>query len=175
MKNVLGFLLLTVISVVFFTGQPIQSQVEPEKFHFYVEVSCPNETTKNEIESYVKRELRKLGDVEINRGSFYTHSLYIKAIYTGFFTGDISISFILIEMVEIEQILSDYVGFLSEKEFKRIEELLHPNGLRPLPVPMYKGSELVAHNLKTQELSDVCKNIIVTFDVNYLEPIREKR
>ena len=61
-----------VIVAVFFVGQPSESEPTPEKsaykgFAFIVEVSGPIEKTKNEMESYLKSELRRLGDVEINK------------------------------------------------------------------------------------------------------------
>lgn len=69
-----------VIIAVFFLWQPSESELTYEKsayagFALIVEVNCPIEKAKNEIESYLKSELRRLGDVEINKG-YATHVLY---------------------------------------------------------------------------------------------------
>ncbi len=169
MRNVLIFLLSTMIFIVFFTGQLSQSQVETEKFHFVIAVSCLHETTKNEIESYVKRELRKLGDVEINKDYAYTHGLDIHA-YKNLITGTTSISFILVEYFDRIQSLKPY---LPEKQLEAIRiQMIAAGDHNP---PIYIESRLRIHNPQWQELSDICKEVIVDYDVKYLEKIREKR
>lgn len=39
----------------------------------------------------------------------------------------------------------------------------------------YIESKLRTHNPQWQELSDICKEVIVDYDVKYLEKTREKR
>ena len=132
MKKICMLILLITCSMGF-TGQPIQSQEAPEKFHFYVEVSCQHQTTKNEIESYVKRELRSLGDVEVNKKDYgYTHGLHIQA-HWDLFTGKTSISFILVEYIERVQFLRPY---LSEKKLEEIkDQIMSAEGLYQIEVP----------------------------------------
>ena len=89
-----------VIVAAFFAGQPSESKPTPEKsaykgFAFIVEVSGPIEKTKNEIESYLKSELRRLGDVEINKG-YATHYLYIDTVYSDL-KGNMAISYVFLE------------------------------------------------------------------------------
>ena len=90
-----------VIIAVFFLRQPSESEPTYEKsayegFAFIIEVNCPVEKAKNEMESYLKSELRRLGDVEINKG-YATHVLYIDAIYTDLFKGNMAISYVFVE------------------------------------------------------------------------------
>lgn len=171
MRNVLIFLLSIVIFIVCFAGQLSQSQVETEKFHFVIHVSCLHETTKNEIESYVKRELRKLGDVEINKDYAYTHGLDIQA-HKNLIAGTTSISFVLVEYVETIQSLKPY---LPEKQLMEIRMQMIAVGDSNGISPTYIESRLRIHNPQWQELSDICKEVIVDYDVKYLEKIREKR
>lgn len=171
MRNVLIFLLSTVIFIVFFAGQLSQSQVETEKFHFVVRVSCLHEATKNEIESYVKRELRKLGDVEINKDYDYTHGLDIHA-HKNFTAGTTAISFVLVEYSDAIQPLKPY---LSENQLLEIRIQMAAGGNPNVILVTYIESRLRTHNPQWQELSDICKEVIVDYDVKYLEKIREKR
>ena len=170
MRNVLIFLLSIVIFIVCFAGQLSQSQVETEKFHFVIQVSCQHETTKNEIESYVKRELRKLGDVEINKNYAYTHGLDIHA--QNFTTKTKAISFVLVEYFDAIQPLKPY---LSENQLLEIRLQMAAAGNPNVTSAAYVESRLRIHNPQWQELSDICKEVIVDYDVKYLEKIREKR
>ena len=67
--------ILFLLFAVSFTGQPTQSQVASKKFNVTVNVRCKDETTKILIESYIKLELRNLGDALVDsQNSLVTHS-----------------------------------------------------------------------------------------------------
>ena len=95
-----GAIFSVIVIVAFFFGwQPSESETTPKKsafkgFAIIVEVSGANLHDKNEIESYLKSELRRLGDVEINK-EYATHYLFIKAIYTD--VGVMAISYVFAE------------------------------------------------------------------------------
>ena len=55
--------ILFLLFAVYFTGNPIQSQVVPNKFRVWVAVACDDHITKAQIESYIKRELRSFEKV----------------------------------------------------------------------------------------------------------------
>lgn len=67
MKRVEILLLFTVISIFCFTRKLLQSHDNPDKFRVEVSVNCDDEGTKRLIESYIKRELRSLGDIVVSK------------------------------------------------------------------------------------------------------------
>ena len=86
--------ILFLLTVVFFTGQPIKGQV-PDKFKVEVQVSCKNHIIRDLVSSYIKRELRSLNDVEINSASDYKLKLIVMEpnhVVTGVKTGYVIIS-----------------------------------------------------------------------------------
>ena len=89
-----------IISAAFLTRQsseskPIYKKRVYDRFAFVVEVNCIFEKTKDEMESYLKSELRRLGDVEINK-EYATHHLYIDTIPTNW-NGNMAISYVFLE------------------------------------------------------------------------------
>ena len=62
-------LILLITCSMGFTGQPIQSQIalEQHRYKVAVTISSDNESTKNLIESHIKRELRNSGYATLRR------------------------------------------------------------------------------------------------------------
>ena len=65
MKKVWILALLAAVSVLCFTGKPIQSQVASTKFKVAILVDATNKHLSSVVQSHLKQELRSLQDVEI--------------------------------------------------------------------------------------------------------------
>ena len=174
MKNMYMFLLLIICSIGF-TGRPIQSQVAPEQHRYAVAVTttCDNESTKNLIESYIKRELRNLGDVRLTNieDALYVIqivALPLKSELTGHETGYISLAYtFLIEersFITIKDILRTMV---------REEELTKFDAIVKIPGKCYSPPYLAAAYWKKDDIDKLCRDIVATFDIKTLEPVRQ--
>ena len=116
-----------VIVAVFFAGQPSES--EPtykhgkaafKEFAIIVEVSGAILHDKNEIESYLKSELRRLGDVEINK-EYATHYLFIKAEYTS--VGVMAISYVFAENQVTELIYKGHDLVIYNSNWNKLSDV----------------------------------------------------
>lgn len=65
MKRTILILIVLLSSISFTQNPPTQAQNQALRFKVAVLVSCENESAKSLMESYIKRELRSLGDVQI--------------------------------------------------------------------------------------------------------------
>ncbi len=202
MKKAWIFVLLTAFSVVWFSGQPIRSQDKPinenkiNKFNVFVNTSCLNEITKNKVESFIKRELRGLRDVDINNTNIpYTHGFYIY-VTEDFFIGRTYFTFVFTILLNksIEEFLSEgliFDFFSTDNEIrktrneirsmmKKLTDKKTKNGDRLVSIPeidcnIFWGAKQVVYNPDQKNLSDICSDIVVEFDVKILEKTREQR
>ena len=74
--RVLLVILLLIMSVSFGDSQQDEKK-QPPKLEVHVDVNCDNSSLKYVMESYIKRELRSLRDVEIADNMFNQFSLQI--------------------------------------------------------------------------------------------------
>ncbi|MBW8041535.1 MAG: hypothetical protein FVQ85_16280 [Planctomycetes bacterium] len=158
MKKLLTILLLIFVSANEYAGKEKQNPT----YQVEVEVSYDDDFVKNQINSYIKRELRKLGDVEVLKPSnrYVIHLSVLKAKnMTGYVTG-YSISFVFTEKVShwefildaVEKTISkDAKSFVSRKQF-------------------YLTNSIILGSI--QGLEEMCKNIVVAFDTTVVEPER---
>ena len=173
MKKVCIFFLLTVISIIYFTGKPPQGQVVPEAFKIGVVVGYDDESIKYRIESYIKTELRKLHDVVIIDPDVKVanYLLFVSLVEhrdkIGYKNGDISIATQNLESVFLYRILRSR---LSRQ--KHMELFVDPGGL-PLYYQRYISTYLQVGNIT--DLADLCREIVVNFDTTVLEKARQKR
>ena len=65
MKKVWILALLAAVSVLYFIGKPIQNQVASPEFKVAILVDATNKHLNSVVQSYLKRELHSLKDVEI--------------------------------------------------------------------------------------------------------------
>ena len=174
MKKICMLILLITCSMGF-TGQPIQSQValEQHRYRVAVTISSDNESTKNLIESHIKRELRNLGDVHLTNieDALYVIqivALPLKSELTGQETGDISIAYTF---------LSEERGFIAMKPILRTmireEQLAAFDSLVELHSKCYVEPYLGAAYWKKDNIDTLCRDIIATFDIRTLEPVRQ--
>ena len=179
--------LLVVISV-YFTGEPTYApqDIPDRKFEVLVNVACSDDMTQTLIESYIKRELRSLGDVEIVDKKDPERILSLTAIAhtstSGNKTGDTSIAVMRASKrtcwSDILHALWDYQQTfekdLSDAERKsrvrKMREIANEHG--SFSTYYYPDLSLVV-NIKNKDLQNTCKEIVAEFDVKDLEPIRK--
>lgn len=142
-RNIFLSVGLTLLFSIAFTGEKTHAQV-PHKFKVHVNVNCDDEDNKSLMQSYIKRELRSLGDVLIvgpGDALFILTIVTVESTYpdTGAGSGDIATG----------------VMFLSKT----------PDG------DYYYPNLLVcSHN--TEHLERVCKDLVAKIDTQEFEPIR---
>ncbi len=168
MKKACMFILLT-ITVFYLQGShsQVSVQTEPEKFKVAVLVSKSNDDTQSQkslnnlIKSYIKRELRSLGDVEIvdrdlDRATFqYVMAIsMVEATYKdGSKTGLVAMSVLL-----LERIPPNRFNDLWRERYTKFPAFLYP----------LSGVITVGWT----ELDEECKSIVADFDTTFLEPER---
>ena len=193
MRNVLIFLLSTVIFIVFFPGKPSESQLDGnpiiyENFIVALDVYCGyvfgkpgkqridafDETTYDQVVSYIKRELRSFNDVDIAKEhGAPTHGIHIQTINRAFSNEEIIIVITFLEYIDRREYLAAY---LPEKTVKKIyEKAMKEEGVWLIQHSLWQGTYTMHHNTKTGDLSKLCKQIIVDFDTKVLENARLKR
>ena len=137
-----------------------------------VAISCDDGTTKSLIESYIKRELRSLGDVSIVDKS--NNELHLLAIShtsksTGNKTGHTSISVIRITRTnsyfDIMMALVKYHEQLNigKPDFDKIMEIA--DGHSKKGYYYYPRHSLIV-NISDNDLHNTCKEIVADFDTN---------
>lgn len=171
--------ILSIFIAIFFTGQPIKSQVAPNKFKVSVVVTCDDNITKGKIESFIKRELRSLGDVTINN---YTPDYFIfltvlepTYVSTGTKTGNIIVSSVCIKNYSLFKSIDYYLPNVNVVK-EHFGEIIDKSQNINAPPIFYKHyiNNLVNFD-RTQNLQNICEGIVANFDTGALEPERLKR
>lgn len=189
MKQLLAFsILLFIVGSIVFTGKPSESQLGKspiiyDNFIVALEVSCGyafrqpridtftnfDETTYNQIVSYIKRELRSFNDVDIAKEhGDRTHGIHIQTINRAFHD-EIIIVITFLEYIDRREYLAAY---LPEKT---VEKIVKEEGAWLIWHTLWQGTYTMHHNTKTGDLSKLCKQIIVDFDTEVLENERLRR
>ena len=168
MKKVGMFILLT---ITLFCLQGSHSQVsvqtEPEKFKVVAYVSESNDDTqsekslKNLMRSYIKRELRSLGDVEIvdldlDRATFqYAISITMleDTHKDGSKTGTVALSYW-------------YTNRILPKRFNNLWREHYTK------IPAFENPISGVITVGKYRLDETCKSIVADFDTKFLEPER---
>jgi len=149
----------------------IKKPVEYPKYSTTVEllITATDEKTKNEVYSYISREIRSLGDVrETNDGDWLIHIIAHKThIETGEWVG-FALSAVILRRCRIAEV----VAILEKLErLKEKQKSCWP--------PTYASSGLYVarhHTIKTGawgDLKELCQNTIINFDAELLRPERE--
>lgn len=186
MKKIWMLLLLITCSIGF-TGQPIYSQlanrtpatpqeIDPfsqYKFKVAVRITCDNDNIKNLIESHIKRELRNLGDVRLTNVEDALHVIQIIAVLNKYElsqqdTGNVSIAYLF---------LSEDRGLLSTvpivRTMVREEKLAEFDRLVKIHGKCYSYPYLGVAHYQKDDVNKLCRNIVATFDIESLEPVRK--
>ena len=145
-RNLCLFSILGMFLSFTFTGQPSFAQ-KSSKFKVHVGVSSEDEHTKSLIQSWIKRDLRSLGDVVIvgfDDSQWVLAIVAVETTYqaTGRKSGGIAIGSMFLRKAGIS------------------------NGL-------YYYPDLLVSTDDTKDLEQLCKGIVADLDTRRLEPIRE--
>ena len=162
LRSLLVFLFM-MMSVVLTGAQ--QGEKMPDKFRVYVWVSAKN--LRTEAESYLKRELRSLGDVEVkDLGIYELHVIFLESTYksSGTKTGQISCTYLGLKRFNP----SNLTAKLPREHFNTVFDAT--SNLYYFP-EMY-GIKI---NPERTELKQLCQEIVADFDTKLLEPDRSKR
>ena len=164
LRSLLMFLFM-MMSVVLTGAQ--QGEKMPDKFRVSVEVDGKNLSLTTEAESYLKRELRSLGDVEVkDLGIYELHVIFLESTYksSGTKTGKINCT---------------YLGLKRFNPFDLADKLPreHFDTVFDATSNLYYFPEkwMLRTNEERTELKQVCQQIVAEFDTRLLEPDRQKR
>ncbi len=175
-KKISGMLLLAMFCVVGFRGNA--QQVVPATFNVYVGVQCQNKTTKILIESYIKRELRGLGDVIVDlQNPNWTHAIWINVLEQERLgigkTGVVVISAAYTEFIhpvaDIAEILEDHLPVNTCLAI--VKDLVGKDWFTT--VNAYRRSFLTIGD--RNDMHPLCKSIVAGFDEMALQLTRERR
>ena len=180
MKKFVG-ILMTLFIIIAFSGHT-QQVPNNKQFNVLVSVACNNEHTKTMIESYINRELRKLGDVLIDSNNLQpTHAILLIAIEHEKIgvgkTGGMSIAATYAESLYMPPEYGPTWGTLFNPLSSQKIANDFANKKRLVPVLIYRDSFLTIANRSgnTNNLSDNCKSIVARFDVKTLQLARKRR
>lgn len=145
--NIQNICLLSILGILLsftFTGK--LSNAQTHKFRIHVAVAVDDENTKNLISSWIKRDLRNLGDVRIVSFDDAAYILGVVAVEptlkaTGRKAGDIAIG----------------------------TAVSRRSGTDPA---LYHVPDLWVFTDDTEDLEGLCKSIVATMDTRTLEPVR---
>ena len=139
---------------------------EKTKFKVSVFVDCDDNLLKNEMESYIKRELRTFGDVELAKVGDYMLSVNVmvgKYERSGTKTGYV------------------FCSWLGEKLFNPRSLQSHCSA-SVLDVPnvyaltyAFPRYNTISINVPRAEVKQLCQRGVAGFDTRVLEPDRQKR
>ena len=162
--------LLVVMSVCFTRAQ--ETDKSPPKFQVDVHVSCDNSILKSEIESYLNRELRSLGDVEIvdNSSEHALSVIVIEETYVGGEKkGTVSLAVLGLLRINPKQLFS------LQKIYDIPAEVFVDATFDA--VFGYRRNyffQLIV-NIQKNNVKRTCEEIVAGFDTDMIEPERQKR
>lgn len=142
--------ILMLFSVCYMEQHPIEAQgINNYQFKVFVEINCKDIQTKTLIESWIKRELRRLPDVSVIHNAKNANSA--------------------IKLAALEVPFGEIKKFSLGYSFFHIFHYNNNNNISLCSVP----SLSVAAGTTSRHLEGVCKEIVADFDINLLEPARK--
>ena len=190
MKKFVG-ILITLFVIMTFPGYTQQVKTIPNNIKFIVstQIKCDDENTKQWISSYIKRELRSLGDViifdEMNNNSTNLEAidkLYkLELIAIELIKGNNKTGGIVISVVHAKYIpsLADpfFADTLSPEMRQAIANHLADRAAADKKVflNLYRLLNSTLHTGNKTDLSNICKDIVTAFDITTLQVARERK
>ena len=151
--------------------QPVIEKQKP-KFEVGVSVTCDDENTKAFIESHIKRELRSLQDVEIvDVGKYELSIVAIETKASGRKTGNIAVASMCLRQYNSDTILNKLMDAYPVNT-KGYNELRDSGVILDLML-IYDKTKLILNTGMREDLDEICKEIVVDFDTQMLEPDRK--
>ena len=160
-RNMCLLIILGMFLTFTFTGKPSDAQLEPRvplgkdsrvpreahEFTIHVSVNCDDIHTQPLMQSWIKRELRSLGDVRIVN--------FDKALY-------------IFRIAAVEpkyKTTGRKAGNIAVASMFFMKSTFHAN--------LYYEPQLRVFADNTKNLEDLCKHIVASTDTHDLEPVRE--
>ncbi len=178
MKKFLNIIIVITMFTLVFIGQAADLRI-----NISVRVVCDDEIITDLINSYTKRELRNFPDVDITKDKpLYTlliHVIELESKATGQKTGEIIYYAAYVENIYIYDLLDPY---FKEKQRNKnalvnleLMEILDSFTTDPSYWLYSNCRDYIFGNDKIEDLQDLCKTIVASFDTNILEVAREKK
>lgn len=167
MRTLLSIFMLALLSITF-TGETENTR---KKFAVELLITCDDENTKAFIESHIKRELRSLHDVKLTNiailGDYRLSITAIELKSSGRKKGSIAVAYLFMRTFDFSPIWNRLEKQLeNDKEMQFLTDnlmWLYEDPIHFLRVGM------------TDNLDSICKDIVVDFDTEMLEPDRKSR
>ena len=165
-------------------GQPLPKQTakQVKKIKVSIEINYDDsKTIKSQLESYIKRELRSLGDVEIvdpGKAKYKIVLVGFNTTYeaTGKETGYISLTVIVVSKAPYRVHIMEGIAKYLDRYHKdiKIDTSKAWNLATELSTsPLYYMPSLELLFLDKNNLHQKCKEIVAEFDADKLEPFRK--
>ena len=158
MKKLLTLSIVMTTFMLVFIGQAADSP----RFKVSVVVGSDDKNTKAFIESHIKRELRSLRDVDVVKNNTETNDFHIMITATGSKNGTIAI-------------FSNFYNYFNDDDIKT---LMNQEDLRfvklLLNVELRTRTEKYVRFSRAEDLDELCKDIVVYFDTEKLDPLRQR-
>ncbi len=162
MRNLTIYVILALLGTIAFTGQSADTPEKPKpKFVVEVLVECDDKNTKAFIESHIKRELRSLRDVDVS-------ALDLEM-------SDFMIGILAVETENIIAVSYTFTDFWNDDD---VEWFRHGSEFDNDTLKFVLNHQLGTRTHQYLQISmrwnleELCKQIIVNFDTEMLEPDR---
>ena len=161
MKKLLILSIAMTTFMLVFIGQA----ADKPRFKVSVNVACDNKNTESFIESHIKRELRSLRDVNVVEFDLKTNDFNIR----------IAAGKDRIFGTESIYMLTSFYNFFGDDDVRTIMNFRDPQALK-FALNATLGLRIDTYPLfdKVDNLDKVCKQIIVSFDTEKLDPLRQR-
>ena len=152
-------------------------KVELPKYSTTVEldIQAESDIMKNEVYSYISRELRTLGDVEVvededNAAEWIIQVIALPTKYTdGQTTGQVVVSSLVLQPLWADRL---FIAALWPKIKETCDEEEIQLFTRHMQSSCHVGSHMVQSG-NSEELQGLCKSIVTDFDAEHLKNARE--
>ena len=176
MKRTIGHVWITVVLLAL-AGSTVFAQEERPKFSARVQVSVGSKegeiagsTLETDAASYIKRELRSLGDVVISDQDprYYIEVLPMAMTYkSGRPAGSIAIS-----VVVGERLTKTLAGRILKRYLKAEGGVFYDDFLLPLVSIEYLARTHRIYSGGREDLRSLCERLVAAFDSETIEPAR---
>ena len=167
-KKFLALLIIVITFTLGITGHP-QERESTHRFQVYVHITAEDASLKSLIESYIKRELRSLQDVDV----VYTRdempyeiavvAMELKKV-SGHKSGGVAFAVNILYPFD-NRAIEWYV------RFKQVWDTF----VNPLTLGLYRHPDLSVQVGDRANLEGLCQTLVATFDANHLESGRKGR
>ena len=157
-------IIIVFLLIVSFTGNQLPQAQTAQKFKVAVLVDCENDNVKSLMESYIKGELRSLGDVQIVGNNFenalWQYMILLHATEPSYESGR-KVGLLVVSYDFFEIVPYWHFNELRKDYYKQFPAIYIPmSGTASYPI---------------DNLDQLCKGIIANFDTINLQRVRDFR